>query len=95
VWETADSFHLGCEGRDSRHSKLYTSARFGTRTPFGGEAAIAHLARAAVWRNHVSQSGMFARFSPPGFFSHVLPGPPNSANLLTILGPISSYSAFV
>jgi hypothetical protein len=27
--------------------------------------------------------------------SHVLPGPPNNANLLTMLGPISSYSALV
>lgn len=43
---------------------------------------------------------------PPFYSSHahhhplycsryVLPGPPNNANLLTILGPISSYSAFV
>lgn len=27
--------------------------------------------------------------------SYVLPGPPNSANLRTMLGPISSYSALV
>jgi len=27
--------------------------------------------------------------------TQVLPGPPSSANLLTMLGPISSYSAFV
>jgi hypothetical protein len=27
--------------------------------------------------------------------SHVLPGPPKSANLRTMLGPISSYSALV
>jgi hypothetical protein len=26
---------------------------------------------------------------------YVLPGPPSSANLRTMLGPISSYSAFV
>lgn len=30
-------------------------------------------------------------FTPP----HVLPGPPSSANRLTMLGPISSYSALV
>jgi hypothetical protein len=34
--------------------------------------------------------------SPGNYLAaYVLPGPPNSANLRTMLGPISSYSALV
>lgn len=44
-------------------------------------------------------AGLFAHSRPLPHLHlrlhHVLPGPPSSANLLTMLGPISSYSAFV